>query len=431
VITRRTKVQLIVFVVITLLGCTYVGARYARLDRVFFDDHYTVVAHYEDSGGIFAGAEVSYRGVTVGEVKELEVTDGGVDVLLAIDNEWDDIPRDTEAVVGNRSAVGEQYVELQPRTKEGPYLRDGSEIAREDTRTPIPTAKLLEDISTTTSSVDRTSLQKVVTEMGLAFDGTGDDLGQIIDTSNSFIETANENFELTTDLIRDSNTVLRTQLDSASSIRSFTRDLAKFSGTLAASDKDLRTVIDTGSVSANELRSFIEENEVDLSSLLNNLVTTGEVVVRHLDGVEQILVLYPYVVEGGFSVVSYDKDDKSYNAHFGMVLTDHALCHRGYEGTDRREPKDGSNRPLKTGTRCTEPPTQSNARGAQNAPRAPAGYRAPVAGYYDPQTEQFTWAAGLAGRSTPDSAARPSEPRAPGEEAWKWLLLQPLVGTTK
>ncbi|RYP82934.1 MCE family protein [Nocardioides guangzhouensis] len=430
-ITRRTKVQLVVFVIITLLGCTYVGARYARLDRVFFDDHYTVVAHYQDSGGIFAGAEVSYRGVTVGEVEKLQVTDDGVDVLLAIDNGWDDIPSDTEAVVGNRSAVGEQYVELQPRTAEGPFLQDGSEIAREDTTTPLPTATLLEDLSTTTSSVDRESLKKVVTEMGLAFDGTGDDLGQIIDTSNSFIQTANDNFEMTTDLIHESNTVLRTQLDTASSIRSFTRDLAKFSGTLAASDPDLRKVIDSGSVTANELRRFIEDNEVDLSSLINNLVTTGEVVVKHLDGVEQILVLYPYVVEGGFSVVSKDPVTHKYDAHFGMVMTDHTLCHRGYEGTDRREPDDGSNRPMKVGTRCSEPPSQSNARGAQNAPRAPAGYRAPVAGYYDPQTQKFTWASGLSGSSTPDSVTPTSEARATGEEAWKWLLLQPLVGTTR
>jgi phospholipid/cholesterol/gamma-HCH transport system substrate-binding protein len=439
-ITRRTKIQLMVFVIITLLGCTYVGARYARLDRVFFDDHYTVVAHYQDSGGIFAGAEVSYRGVTVGEVKELDVTDDGVDVRLAIDKDWDDIPRDTEAVVGNRSAVGEQYVELQPRTDQGPYLEDGSEIAKEDTKTPIPTAKLLEDISTTTSSVDRESLQKVITEMGLAFNGTGKDLGQIIDTSNSFIQTANDNFELTTDLIRDSNKVLRTQLDSASSIRSFTDDLAKFSSTVAASDPDLRRVIDTGSVSANELRSFIEENEVDLSSLINNLVTTGEVVVKHLDGIEQILVLYPYVVEGGFTVVSKEpgKNGK-YNAHFGMVTTEHHLCHRGYEGTDRREPNDGRRRAMKVDTRCLEPPQQSNARGAQNAPRAPASYRAPVAGYYDQETGTFSWAPGFgadaSGMSAPGSvapmAAPTSQARATGEEAWKWLLLQPIVETTE
>ena len=91
-----------------------------------------------------------------------------------------------------------------------PTSRTNSEIALEDTRTPIPTAKLLEDISTTTSSVDKDDLRTVVTEMGLAFDGTGEDLGQIIDTSNSFIETANANFDTTTKLIKDSNTVLST-----------------------------------------------------------------------------------------------------------------------------------------------------------------------------------------------------------------------------
>ena len=91
-ITRRTRVQLVVFVLITLVGVSFVGARYARLDRLFVDSSYTVVAHFDDSGGIFAGGEVSYRGVRVGQVDKLELTDAGVDVYLDIDNEYDDIP---------------------------------------------------------------------------------------------------------------------------------------------------------------------------------------------------------------------------------------------------------------------------------------------------------------------------------------------------
>ena len=123
-ITRRTRIQLLVFVAITLLGVSYVGARYARLDRLVFDDHYMVVAHFERSGGIYEGGEVSYRGVQVGRVGEMRLTADGVDVHLDIDHDHDDIPADTLAVVGNRSAVGEQYVELQPRSDRGPYLRD-------------------------------------------------------------------------------------------------------------------------------------------------------------------------------------------------------------------------------------------------------------------------------------------------------------------
>ena len=44
------------------------------------------------------------------------------------------------------------------------------------------------------------------------------------------------------------------------------------------------------------------------------------------------------------------------------------MCHEGYEGTDQRPPQDGSNAPMNEDARCTEPASQSNARGAQNAP---------------------------------------------------------------
>src|SRR3954454_14625455 len=108
-VTRRTKLQLLIFAIITLLGVTFVGARYARLDRVFVDDAYTVVAHFPDSGGAFAGAEVSYRGVRVGQVAKMVLTKTGVDIVLDIDNDQDKIPVDSLAVVGNRSALGEQY----------------------------------------------------------------------------------------------------------------------------------------------------------------------------------------------------------------------------------------------------------------------------------------------------------------------------------
>ncbi len=422
-ITRRTRIQLLVFVAITLLGVSYVGARYARLDRVFFDDSYTVTAHFADSGGIFAGGEVSYRGVQVGQVGKLVLTDDGVDVVLDIENDYDTIPADALAVVGNRSAVGEQYVELQPQTDSAPYLANGSQIAQDDTRTPIPTQKLLSDISNTVSSVDQQALTTTVEELGKAFGGTGKDLQQIIDTGNAFIKEANANFDTTTALIRDSNTVLRGQLDSAQAIRSFARDMSLFSGTLAGNDAALRQVIDDGSATATQLRTFLQENEVDLGQLINNSVTTGDVIVKHLPGIEQILVIYPYVVEGGFTVVSKSPDTGLYDAHFGMILTNNPVCHHGYEGTDTRPPQDGSNRPMNTKAGCREPATQSNARGPQNLSRAGAAYRAPVASF-DPGTGRLHWGArvdpSLAQSGTP-------APQSFGEDSWKWLFLQPLL----
>jgi len=422
-ITRRTRIQLLVFVAITLLGVSFVGARYARLDRLLVDKSYTVDAHFADSGGIFAGAEVSYRGVQVGQVGQLKLTDDGVDVLMDISNDFAKIPARTLAVVADRSAVGEQYVDLQPQTHDGPYLDDGSEIARQDTATPIPTQKLLGDLSDTTESVDRQALATTVHELGQAFGGTGKDLQRIIDTGNSFLDEADRNFGVTTALIRDGNTVLKGQVASESAIRTFARDLSLFSGTLAGSDADLRTVIDSGSATATQLRTFLEDNQVDLGELIGNAVTTGDVVVKHLPGIAQILVIYPYVVEGGFTVVSKSPDTGLYDAHFGMVLTDHAICHHGYEGTRTRAPQERTDLPMNTQAGCREPIAQSNARGAQNLNPGDAAYRAPVASY-DPSAHRLRWGARVDPRlAQPGSLA----PQAFGKESWKWLLLQPLA----
>ena len=425
-ITKRTKVQLVIFALITMIGVSFVGARYARLDRLLFDESYSVVAHFAESGGIFTGAEVSYRGVTVGQVSDMKLTAKGVDVVMTIENAHQDIPRDTKAVVANRSAVGEQFVDLQPETKQGPYLRNGSDIPVAMTQTPIETTKLLTDLSTTVDSVDKQSLTTVVDELGKAFNGTGPDLGRIADTSNSFINTANDNFNVTTALLKDSNTVLSTQVDKTSAIKSFSRDLSLFSTTLARSDGDLRTVIENGSATANQLRTFLEQNKVDLGQLINNLVTTGEVTQKHLDGTEMILVVYPYVVAGGYTVVAKDSNSGLYDAHFGLVLQqDPGVCHSGYD-TRRRSPEDRKDLPMNTGARCTEPAGQSNARGAQNTPRrAGPSYRAPVVGSYDRATGKLTY---TDRNPSGDVTYTGGAAALMGEESWKWLLMQPLSG---
>jgi phospholipid/cholesterol/gamma-HCH transport system substrate-binding protein len=422
VISARTKKQLLVFVFITLVGVSYVGARYARLDRLIYDSSYQVHAQFAQSGGIFTGAEVTYRGVRIGQVSDMRLTRDGVDVVLNIDKAEDRIPADTLALVGNKSAVGEQYVDLEPRTDKGPYLKDGSEITTANTEVPKSTTQVLTSVDEFVNSVPQDDLRTVVSELGAGFQGTGEDLARIIDTSNSFIETANQNFDVTTALIRDSNTVLRTQSDKGSAIRSFAQNLALFSGVLADNDKSLRALIDNGSATANELRTFLEQNQVDLGGLINNLVTTGEVVVKHLDGVRQILVLYPYEVAAGYTVSA--KTGSVYNARFGLIFNPSpAVCDKGYNPSEWRTPLQTADKPMDMNAHCAEPASKTNARGAQNAPRTGTAYRAPVA-TYDLGTGTTTWSdQSSASNVAYDGGAA----RLFGEDSWKSLLLQPVM----
>jgi phospholipid/cholesterol/gamma-HCH transport system substrate-binding protein len=427
-ISSRTKKQLLVFVFITLVGVSFVGARYARLDRVFHDPTYQVTAHFTQSGGIFTSAEVTYRGVHAGEVSDMKLTRDGVDVVLSIDKGFDKIPADTVATVANKSAVGEQYVDLEPKTSSGPYLRDGSTIANADTAVPVSTTELLTNLDELVNSVPQDSLRTVVTELGAAFHGTGNDLARLIDSSTSFIDAASKNLDTTTALIHDSRVVLQTQNSKASAIRAFSRDLELFSNTLAASDTDLRRLIDNGSATATELRTFLEQNKVDLGRLIANLVTTGRVNVAHLDGIRQILVVYPYEVAGGYTVAAPDAGDptgKNRDARFGLILQqDPPPCDKGYTGVTHT-PEQRADLPLDTSVRCDEPATQTDARGSKYAPRPGAAYRAPVA-TYDRSTGALTWS-----DQAPTVAGTGGQADLFGKDAWKWLLLQTAMPTTQ
>ncbi|MDT7547954.1 MAG: phospholipid/cholesterol/gamma-HCH transport system substrate-binding protein, partial [Actinomycetota bacterium] len=110
-ISRQTKLQLLVFGLISILGLSYTGVRYAGLGRFFQDQGYVVSADFVDSGGIFKGAEVTNRGVPQGKVVSLNLQKDGVRVGLRM-RPGTHIPKDVKAFVGNRSAVGEQYVDL-------------------------------------------------------------------------------------------------------------------------------------------------------------------------------------------------------------------------------------------------------------------------------------------------------------------------------
>jgi phospholipid/cholesterol/gamma-HCH transport system substrate-binding protein len=326
VITRLTKIQLIIFAIVTVIGGAFVGGRYAQLDRLVVDRSYAVTAQFSDSGGIFAGAQVTYRGIPVGTVGELQFDDGGVKATLEIEKSAPKIPRDVLAVVANKSAIGEQFVDLQPRSKSGPFLAAGSAIPLGSTRIPIDTTTLLVDVDRLVASVDTDSLRTVVDELGQAFEGTGPDLARILDTSSEFIETADDNIDITRALIRDSDSVLQTQIDKRGELATFSQNLALLSDTLVDADPDLRRLLDKGSDSAATLRAVVDENADDLGSAVRDLVIANEPLAENVLGLQTIFILYPYLLEGSFSVVEHEvkggKETGEYNAAFGLVLTD-------------------------------------------------------------------------------------------------------------
>jgi phospholipid/cholesterol/gamma-HCH transport system substrate-binding protein len=426
-ITRGVKLQLMVFLLITVVGVAYVGGKYAQVDQLIFKDTYTVSASFAESGGIFTGAEVTYRGQPIGRVGKLKLLPDGVEVSLEIDKKTK-VPNDLLAVVANRSAIGEQYVDLQPRRNIGPYLQDHSKIDRKDTALPIDTTELLLNLDQLVNSVDRNSLRTTVKELGDALRGKGSDLQKIIDSSGLLINDADANILQTIKLINDGNTVLATQVASGDAIKTWAKNLALLSDTLVSSDADLRSVIDNGSTATEQLTALISENRGDIAVLLGNLLTMSELTAVRLDSVEQLLVVYPQAVMGGYIVPAKDKGTGHYDAHFGLVLgVSPDACRAGYGGTDKRVPQDTTSKPANTKAGCTAPPSSGvDVRGSQNKP-TPSSRSLNRTGYgvgYDPATGV---AGGSGGMPEFVLGSTGGQYALLGKDSWKALMLGPVT----
>lgn len=379
--SKLVRGQLIAFLIITILGVTYTGVRYVGLDRYFGAAGYTVQMQLQDSGGIFDNAEVTYRGVAVGRVGQLALTSTGVAVPLILNDGGPSIPQDLKAVVANRSAVGEQYVDLRPNTDKGPFLQDGSMIPVDRTAIPVSTEELLVTVNGFVRSVPLDSLKTVIRELGAAFAGTGPALQTLLDQGNLLTNAAIAALPQTLKLIADSQTVLNTQRDLGSSIVSFSSNLKLVAEQLQSSDPDIRRLIGTGQQSGAEVGALLDTTAPQLSRTIANLETLALVTSPRIRGIQTVNQLLPAVSAAGFTVAPGDGF-----AHFGLVLNPNypPPCTAGYGGTYAELQKEKNANPnfddsttkipLNTNAYCAEPNgSPISVRGSQHAQTPPGG----------------------------------------------------------
>lgn len=417
-IRRSVQVQLFAFLLITLVTVSVLSARYVGLYDQVAGGQYHVAADFEQSGGIFVGSEVTYRGVTVGRVDNLKLSRDGVIVDAKIQRGVV-IPKDTKVVVENRSAVGEQYLDFQPRTDKGASLRNGDTIPRKDTVFPLRVDTLLLDLDGTVNSVDKQDLRTVVDELGKGFADGGQDLQRLIDSGDKLTRSATEALPETVKLIDDGRIVLDTQRETSGDIKVFAKNFADLSETLKASDGDLRLILDRGVVASKELESLIRDNQGNLAALLANLITVGQVTTARVDGIQQLLVTYPDVVAGGFTVVPGDG-----TAHFGLAMAhDPPVCTQGYQGTVRRTPNQTSNTKANTSARCTAPRgSAASVRGAQNAPGPHSSTNSTVPFAFGNQPVSPGMAASLSLTTPQVSVPLPPSGAESGDASWLWIM---------
>lgn len=367
--TRTTKTKLVAFVVITTLAVLYILVDYVQLPSALGYGRYHVTMELDEAGGLYPKAVVTYRGVDVGVVEGLEPTSDGVRVDLAIDD-GTEIPADLTAEVHSTSAVGEQFVDLVPRGTGGPQLADGDTIPQNRTTVPVTTGEVLDNARALVDSVPLDDLQTTVDELGLAFDGTDDDLQVLLDSGMTLQAEASANLQPTIDLINQLQPVLDTQRRLEPEITSYARDLSTFTHQLTASDENIRALLAAGPEVADELNALYADLQPALPPVLTEIADTGEVLRAYRPGLEHTLIVFPAVIAAMQNVVPPAWMDNEYaegNLYFKLSVNDPPVCIEGFEYADRhRDPNDVDPAPL---------PKDSYCKVARNDPRVVRGAR--------------------------------------------------------
>jgi phospholipid/cholesterol/gamma-HCH transport system substrate-binding protein len=399
-LTVGTKIKLVAFALLAVVVLGFTAVRYANLGRFFgLSGYYTVTMELPNAGGLFPNADVTYRGVSVGRVGTMSLTATGIVVDLNISDSAPKIPSSgLQATVADLSAVGEEYVNLRPQTSQGPYLTSHSVIAEHDTQVPPPITSVLTSINTLVTSVPQRSLRTLVAELGNAFQGQGPNLQVLLDNSSTLTRAANEDIPQSSKLIGDGQTVLATQAADTAAIQSFGRNASLLASQLASSDSDLRRLIVNTPQAALQVTGLLRDNDVSLSAVIANLLTTSNVTLTRQPALEEMLSALPAAVAAGSTVIN------SHGANFGVALTffNPLPCTAGYGGTVYRNGLDTSPAPpLNTGAKCTLP--ASSGVDVRGSAHAPSGGKVP------PATRPGSGsAAGLSGQAT-RAAALPSE----------------------
>ncbi|MFM8341062.1 MAG: outer membrane lipid asymmetry maintenance protein MlaD [Methylomonas sp.] len=127
--TQDTLVGL--FVATGIAALFYMALQISNLGSYSSDETYTVIAHFQNSGGLKIKSPVSVAGVRIGRVSSISLdkeTHESV-VEMQIDSKYNNLPDDSGASIYTAGLLGEQYISIDPGPGiTGDFLKDKSKI---------------------------------------------------------------------------------------------------------------------------------------------------------------------------------------------------------------------------------------------------------------------------------------------------------------
>lgn len=365
-LTPLIRRQLVLFAILTVISLTVLGVYYLQIPSLVGIGRYSLKAELSATGGLYPTANVTYRGIAIGKVTDVEPTATGAEATMSIDSRYK-IPIDSAANVHSVSAVGEQYLDLVSSGNPGKYLAPGQTITK--SKIPIEIGPALDSVKRGLAALPKEKIGSLLDETAQAVGGLGPALQRLVSSTQAIVDAFKTNITDVNDIIQNSGPILDSQVKSDNAIERWVHNLNVLAAQSARQDQHLKSILSQAAPTADEVNTVFSDVRDSLPQTLANFEILIDMLKRYHHGVEQMLVFLPQ----GASIA------QTASATFpNMAALDLALsinqpppCLTGFiPAAEWRSPADTSLQPLPVGTYCKIPmDTPANSvRGSRNIP---------------------------------------------------------------
>lgn len=257
-----------------------------------------VTAYFPRTVALYEGSDVKVLGVPVGKIETVDPLGTKVRVKMWVDDEVK-VPADARAAVITPAVVGDRFVQLTPAYTGGAVMADGAVIDLEDTATPLELDQIYQSVSDLSEGLGPEgankdgSLSRLVDATAENFDGQGEQFNQTITDLSKLTGTLDNNkgelFSSLQQLARFTATLKANDKN----IRAFNAELARMSGFLAGERGDLAEALKTLSVALREISTFVQDNRELIHDDVEGLAQISQVLVKQRKALTEALDVAP------------------------------------------------------------------------------------------------------------------------------------------
>ena len=294
-ITTRIRMQLLIFWSVGLVAALVLAVVFMRIPAMLGIGRYTLKADFVQGAGLYEGAEVNYLGTPVGTVKSLRLTPSGVQATMSLLTKVA-IPDNSTAAIHSVSAVGEQYVEIDPPPGAPASVRSfrsGDTIPVQRTWHPVDISTVLHNVAALVNSLPAGDLASLLSQTSTALNGQIDNAHAILDGATNLTSVATAAFPTTAKLIADADPLLTTVNNASPQISELMTRLASVSRQLKQSNGEIVTLLKAGPDAAQQVHGLLTGLGPVLPTFLAPFNVVAGTLSTYHDYLAELLSVYP------------------------------------------------------------------------------------------------------------------------------------------